>query len=175
MSKCAKFNYQKFLKCTSKIGLNVNNAKHLEFFVSNLIPRNLQLSVFSGFMSTGIFLSNKILIGNLRKHLKNKNSYIKLVFPYLDYGLNYLFAEKNEINQYEKVFRKNYFIENAEIGKVFPSLNFEKFVFKNKEKVLMHKNRINSRQLFADENEEESKFKFIFFIVLIKIKVVLLL
>lgn len=158
MSKCAELNYKKFLKCTSKIGLNVNNARHLEFFVSNLIPKKLQLSVFSGFMSTGIFLSNKILIGNLRRHLMHKDSYIKLVFPYLDYGLNYLYPEKNEINKYEKIFKKDYFIESSEIGKVFPSIKFRKFIFNDSENHLEYVETINSREMIFNESNEKSKF-----------------
>ncbi len=60
MSRSAKVNYNKFLKCTEKIGLNINNAKYLEFLVSNLVPKGLQFNVFDKFMKTGIFLSNKM-------------------------------------------------------------------------------------------------------------------
>jgi hypothetical protein len=164
MSKCAENNYNKFLKCTSKIGLNVNNARHLEFLVSNLIPSNFQLKIFNGFMSTGIFLSNKILIGNLRRHLLNKNSYIKLVFPYLDYGLNYLNEEKNDINLYENIYKKDYFISNIEKGKVFPSFNLNLYSIindNNNDKNLckfesIHLN-INSREMLFNQNKERSK------------------
>jgi hypothetical protein len=164
MSKCAEYNYNKFLKCTSKIGLNVNNARHLEFLVSNLIPRNLQLKIFNGFMSTGIFLSNKILIGNLKRHLSNKNSYIKLIFPYLDYGLNYLYPEKNDINMYENIYKKDYFISNIEKGKVFPSFNLDIYSFnkeKNNEKNLWRFENIdlniNSREMISKQNNDTSK------------------
>lgn len=70
--------------------------------INKVLPGSVQRSVFSNLMNTGIFLSNALFKNNLKHHLKDPKNHINLIFPYLDYGLNYKYAEKNDINEYEK-------------------------------------------------------------------------
>jgi hypothetical protein len=52
-------------------------------------------------MNTGIYLSHVAFQKNLYFHLKDLRNHIQLIFPYLDYGLNYKQAEFNKIANYE--------------------------------------------------------------------------
>jgi hypothetical protein len=70
--------------------------------INKVLPGSLQRSVFSNLMNTGIYLSNTLFKNNLKLHLKDPKNHIHLIFPYLDYGLNYKYAEKNKISEYEK-------------------------------------------------------------------------
>jgi hypothetical protein len=54
-------------------------------------------------MSTGIFFSNFIFIDSLKKFLTHRKNHLQLIFPYLDYGLNYKSAQKNQIEKYESL------------------------------------------------------------------------
>lgn len=52
-------------------------------------------------MSTGIFVTHQLNSYKLKSYLSNPNNHIQLLFPYLDYGMNYFKKEKNKISEYE--------------------------------------------------------------------------
>lgn len=92
----------------------------------------------------------------MKKHLQQRSSYINLVFPYLDYALNYLDENKNEIAKYESIIKLDQFVKEMECGRVIPN-----FLIKNELKEKFENKKISIREYFNLLNNDKSIFKII--------------
>ena len=95
VSKCAGKNYNKFLDCCDVLGLKVNYSEMLQNLILNSLPKTFQNSFFSSFMEIGVSMGVFLNTSKLVKHLSIKSNHINLIFPYIDYGLN--FQDKKKI------------------------------------------------------------------------------
>jgi hypothetical protein len=138
-------NYEKFLRTCKSVGLNVDHCKLLQNIVISTVPSNFRRSIFSNFMSAGIFVSNLFFSDSLKRFLKEKRNHIKLIFPYLDYGLNFKNSEKNKIELYEN------FLElkdiKVEVGGIIPNYKILNLEFRMRE-FLKNIPRIDDRPIF---------------------------
>ena len=121
--------------------------------INKVLPGSVQRSVFSNLMNTGIFLSNVLFKNNLKHHLKDPKNHINLIFPYLDYGLNYKYAEKNNINEYEKW--QNFEENELQEGRIVQNYNI---------KDLKQGNMIRLRE-YIKRKQEENEYP-IFFVLI---------
>ena len=76
---------------------------------------------------------------NLRNHLRNKNNHIHLIFPYLDYNINFKHEEKNNLNKFETIVNMKDI--ELSVGMIIPNYN-------------INNKAIRLRQLMKEEQEK---------------------
>ena len=85
--------------------------------------------------------------------MDNRKNFIQLVFPYLDYGLNYNLETKNDVTKFEDIFRLNDFIDLIEPGKIIPN-----FLIKIFDKNENNSEKIRIRELLNKKFDNKSNY-----------------
>lgn len=55
--KCAKYNFNKFLKCCEELGLKLENTNIVKSIV-NIIPKSYQKTLMGKMISSGIYVNH---------------------------------------------------------------------------------------------------------------------
>ena len=145
--------------------------------IKNVAPTNIQGTLFNRLMNTGIFLSNALFKDNLKRFLANNKNHINLIFPYLDYALNYFNEKENKLEEYEDFIKmenvevksgnliQNYKIRNLNLGlraylkQIQNNNEFPLFFVITNSSIPKSNNHINSIKIF-DNTILLSNFKF---------------
>jgi len=93
----------------------------------------------------------------LKKHLENREAYIHLVFTYLDYSLNYINEDKNEISKYESTVKLEDTINNLQIGKILPNFQIKIILEENLNQIQYY---LSIREFINEINKEKCKILF---------------
>ena len=83
--------------------------------------------------------------------MKNRNSFINLVFPYLDYAFNYIDEKKNDISKYDSTIKLDQFMREIDCGRIIPN-----FPIKPEINDASEENIISIREFFNKLNKKKS-------------------
>lgn len=133
ISNCASLNYSKFLSTCEAVNLKPEYADMLKKGINTLFGNMpVKSSLFNYLSGIGYTLSTYFK-PKLIEHLKNKNNFISLVHPNVDYNINYLSNSNNK----DLLFLYSYFeLSNyklVEEGKIISNIKY-----KNSENTLRH-------------------------------------